>query len=108
MARRGDPSLDQARFVISRRLTAIMAAVILVAAGIAPHLGIAKDVLAAPDDTMVGQRHQTAFRVQPTIESVRDGLALKGPPSPAELGLKNAIERSASELRSKMIICREC
>jgi hypothetical protein len=102
MAPDRDPDFDQARFVISRRLTAIIATAILVVAGIVPRLGIA-----APDDA-IGQRHQTAFRVQPTIESVRDGLALKGPPSPAELGLKNAIERSASELRDRMIICRGC
>ena len=35
-------------------------------------------------------------------------LALKGPASPAELGLKNAIESSARDLRDKMIICRGC
>ena len=107
MAPDRDPDFDQARFVISRRLTAIIATAILVVAGIVPRLGIAKDGFTAPDDA-IGQRHQTAFRVQPTIESVRDGLALKGPPSPAELGLKNAIERSASELRDRMIICRGC
>jgi hypothetical protein len=108
MARDRDPDLDQPRFVINRRLTTIIAAAILAAAGLAPHLSVAKDGLTTADDTMVGQRHQTAFRVQPTIESVRDGLALKGPPSPAELGLKNAIERSANELRNKIIICRGC
>jgi tetratricopeptide (TPR) repeat protein len=60
------------------------------------------------DGVTVGQRQPTLFRVQPTVESVREGLALKGPYSPAELGLKNAIERSANELRDKIIICASC
>jgi hypothetical protein len=68
----------------------------------------AHDGLATSDEARVGQGQPTVFRVQPTIESVREGLALKGAPSPAEIGLKNAIERSAIELRNKMIICRGC
>jgi hypothetical protein len=80
----------------------------LALAGLAPHLAAAKDGAAAADEATVGMRQPTPFRVQPTIESVREGLALKGPPSPAELGLKNAIERSAHDLRDKMIICRRC
>jgi hypothetical protein len=43
----------------------------------------------------------TVFRVQPTLESVRKGLGLTRPPSPAQTELKNAIERSASEFRDK-------
>jgi hypothetical protein len=33
---------------------------------------------------------------------------LRGPPSPAEIGLKNVIERSARDFRDKLIICRRC
>jgi hypothetical protein len=85
--------------------TIILAAVIVVT-GLAPNLALAKD--GAPDEATVGQHQPTLFRVQPTIESVREGLALRGPPSPAELGLKYAIEKSARDLRDKMIICRGC
>ena len=87
--------------------TMILAAV-LVFTGLAPNLALAKDGVAAPDEATVGQHQPTLFRVQPTIESVREGLALRGPPSPAELGLKYAIEKSARDLRDKMIICRGC
>jgi hypothetical protein len=87
--------------------SAILAAA-LALAGLAPHLAAAKDGAAAVDEATVGMREPTLFRVQPTIESVRDGLALKGPPTAAELGLRNAIERSAHDLRDKMIICRGC
>jgi hypothetical protein len=80
----------------------------LAVAGLAPYLAVAKDQAAASDEATVGLRQPTLFRVQPTIESVREGLALKGSPSPAELGLKNAIETSARDLRDKMIICRGC
>ena len=66
------------------------------------------DRVTASDQATVGQRQPTLFRVQPTVESVREGLALKGPYSPAELGLKNAIERSANVLRDKIIICARC
>ena len=66
------------------------------------------DRVTASDQATVGQRQPTLFRVQPTVESVREGLALKGPYSPAELGLKNAIERSANELHDKIIICVRC
>jgi hypothetical protein len=100
-------NLNNLHFGTSRRLT-IMAAAVLSAIGLASPPGIAEEGGAAPDNTMVGQRQPMIFRVQPTPESVREGLALKGPPSPADLGLKNAIERSANELSHKMIICRGC
>jgi hypothetical protein len=76
--------------------------------GLTSHLAVANDGFAASGDAAVGPRPPKVFRVQPTMESVREGLALKGPPSPAEMGLKNAIERCAIELREKMIICRGC
>ena len=85
--------------------TMILAAVLAIT-GLAPNLALAKD--GSPDEATVGQHQPTLFRVQPTIESVREGLAMRGPPSPAELGLKNAIERSVRDLRDKMIICRGC
>jgi hypothetical protein len=83
-------------------------AAVLVVTGLAPNLVVAKEGGPASDDATVGQHQPTLFRVQPTTESVREGLALRGPPSPAELGLKNAIERSARDLHNKMIICRGC
>ena len=89
-------------------MRAMISALVFALVGLTSHLAVANDGFAAPGDATVGQRQPTVFRVQPTIESVRDGLALKGPPSPAEMGLKNAIERSAIELRKKMIICRGC
>jgi hypothetical protein len=67
----------------------------------------ANDRVTASDEATVGQRLPTVFRVQPTLESVRVGLALKGPPTSTELGLKNGIERSAREF-AKVIICRGC
>jgi hypothetical protein len=85
-----------------------ISALIFALVGLTSHLAVADDGFATSGDATVGQRQPTAFRVQPTIESVREGLALKGPPSPAEMGLKNAIQRSAIELREKMIICRGC
>jgi hypothetical protein len=89
-------------------MRAIVFTAVLAVAGLASHLVVAKDGCAASDEATVGLRPPTLFRVQPTIESVREGLASKGPPSPAELGLKNAIERSAHDLHDKMIICRGC
>ena len=83
-------------------------AAVLVITGLAPNLALAKDGVAAPDEATVGQHQPTLFRVQPTIESVREALALRGPPSLAELGLKYAIENSARDLRDKMMICRRC
>ena len=89
-------------------MKAILLAAVLAAAGLAAHPGVAKDQGVAPDEAAVGLHQPTVFRVQPTLESVREGLALRGPPSAAELGLKNAIERSARDLRDKIIICRGC
>jgi hypothetical protein len=60
------------------------------------------------NEPLAMERQPTFFQVQPTVASVRQALSLKGAPTPAELGLKNAIERSASELRDKLIICRKC
>jgi type IV secretory pathway TrbL component len=79
-------------------------------------LAAAEDRCAASQEVTTGQHPQadtgqhlpTVFRVQPTIESVREGLELTGPPCPAQTELKNAIERSASELRDKLTICRGC
>jgi hypothetical protein len=85
-----------------------MKAMILAAVLVVPHLAAAKEGITTSDEATVGQRQPTVFRVQPTLESVREGLALRGPPSPAELGLKNAIERSANDLHDKMMICRGC
>ena len=89
-------------------MRATILAAVLVLTGLAPNLAVAKDEAPASDDVTVGQHQPKPFRVQPTIESVREGLALRGPPSPAEIGLKNAIERSARDLRDKLIICRVC
>ena len=89
-------------------MRAMILAAVLVVTGVALNLAVAKDEVPTSDETTVGQHQPTLFRVQPTPESVREGLALRGPPSPAELGLKNAIERSARDLRDKMIICRGC
>ena len=89
-------------------MKAMTLAAILGYAGLAPYSSIAAEALARSDDATIGQRQPTLFRVQPTVESVREGLALRGPHSPAELGLKNAIEKSANDLRDKMIICRGC
>jgi hypothetical protein len=89
-------------------MRAIMLAAVLVVTGLPPNLAVAKDEVPASDEATVGQHQPTLFRVQPTPESVREGLALRGPPSLAELGLKNAIDRSARDLRHKMIICRGC
>jgi hypothetical protein len=86
----------------------MVSALVFALVGLTPHLAVANDGFAVSGDATLGQRQPTVFRVQPTMESVRQGLALKGPPSPAEMGLKNAIERSAIELREKMIICRGC
>jgi hypothetical protein len=89
-------------------MRAMILAAILGCVGLAPYSAVAADALARSDDATIGQRQPSLFRVQPTVESVREGLALKGPHSPAELGLKNAIEKSANDLREKMIICRGC
>jgi hypothetical protein len=88
-------------------MRAMILAAILGCVGLAPYSAVAADALARSDDA-IGQRQPTLFRVQPTVESVREGLALRGPHSPAELGLKNAIEKSANDLREKLIICRGC
>jgi hypothetical protein len=89
-------------------MRATILAAVLVLIGLAPNLAVAKDEVPAFDDATVGQHQPKLFRVQPTIESVREGLALRGPPSLAEIGLKNAIERSARDLRDKLMICRGC
>jgi hypothetical protein len=89
-------------------MRATILAAVLALTGLAPNLAVAKDGVPASDDATVGQHQPTLFRVQPTIESVREGLALRGPPSLAEIGLKNAIERSARDLRDKLMICRGC
>ena len=89
-------------------MRATILAAVLVLTGLAPNLAVAKDEVPALDDATVGQHQPKLFRVQPTIESVREGLALRGPPSAAEIGLKNAIERSARDLRDKLVICRGC
>jgi hypothetical protein len=89
-------------------MRAIISAAVLAFVGLAPHSAVAIDGFVRADDVTIGQRQPSLFRVQPTVESVREGLALKGPPSPAELGLKNAIERSANEFHDKIIICRGC
>ena len=89
-------------------MRAMILVAILGSVGLAPSSAVAADALAKSDDATIGHRQPTLFRVQPTVESVREGLALRGPHSPAELGLKNAIERSANDLRDKMIICRDC
>ena len=89
-------------------MRAMILAAILGCIGLAPYSAVAAEALARSDDATIGQRQPTLFRVQPTVESVGEGLALKGPYSPAELGLKNAIERSANELHDKIIICVRC
>ena len=89
-------------------MRATILAAVLVLTGLAPNLAVAKDGVPASDDAAVGQHQLMPFRVQPTIESVREGLALRGPPAPAEIGLKNAIERSARDFRDRLIICRRC
>ena len=90
-------------------MRAMILAAVLGCVGLAPYSVVAAaEALARSDDATIGQRQPTLFRVQPTVESVREGLALRGPHSPAELGLKNAIEKSANDLREKMIICRGC
>ena len=88
-------------------MRAMILVAILACVGLAPYSAGA-DSLAKSDDATIDQRQPTLFRVQPTVESVREGLAMKGPYSPAELGLKNAIERSANVLRDKIIICARC
>jgi hypothetical protein len=65
------------------------------------------DRVTQSNEATVGQRQPTIFRVQPTLESVRVGLELKGPPTLTELSLKNVIERSARDF-AKVIICRGC
>ena len=42
-------------------------------AGLTPHLAVADDGFAVSGDATVGQRQPTVFRVQPTMESVRQG-----------------------------------
>ena len=89
-------------------MRAMVSALVFALVGLTSLVAVANDGSAASGDATVGQRQPKVFRVQPTLESVREGLAMKAPPSPAEKGLKNAIERSAIELRKKMIICRGC
>ena len=89
-------------------MRAMVSALVFALVGLTSLVAVANDGSAASGDATVGQRQPKVFRVQPTLESVREGLAMKGPPSPAEMGLKNAIERSAIELREKMIICHGC
>lgn len=69
---------------------------------------VAQQQVPASQEAAMEQRQPAAFRVQPTLESVEQGLALRGPPTPTELGLKNVIERSTIELRNRLIICRGC
>jgi hypothetical protein len=86
----------------------MVSALVFALTGLTSLVAVANAGSAASGGATVGQRQPKVFRVQPTLESVREGLAMKGPPSPAEMGLKNAIERSTVELREKMIICRGC
>jgi hypothetical protein len=107
-----------------RRNSVVISAVLIAAFGMFAQLAAAEDKGAAPQEadtgphpqaeagqrpqTDAGQHLPTVFRVQPTPESVKEGLALTGPPSPADIELKKEIERSASELRDKLTICRGC
>jgi hypothetical protein len=88
-------------------MRAIVSAAIL-ALSLASQHAVAQQPVAASEEAAMAQRQPAAFRVQPTLESVEQGLALRGPPTPTELGLKNVIERTTTELRNKLIICRGC
>jgi hypothetical protein len=57
-------------------MRAILLATVLAVAGLTPHPGVAKDQGVAPDEATVGLHQPTVFRVQPTLESVREGRAV--------------------------------
>jgi hypothetical protein len=92
--------------------TIISAAILGTLALIPPH-AVAQQRLAAlhelpVDGALTTERPSIVFQVQPTVASVENALSLKGAPTPAELELKRAIERTAIDLHDKLIICRRC
>jgi hypothetical protein len=90
----------------------IILAAVLGMVGLIPHHAVAQQRSALHEppayEAVVTDRQSAIFQVQPTATSVEQALSSKGPATPAELGLKRAIERSANTLHDKLIICRGC
>jgi hypothetical protein len=90
----------------------IMSVAILGLLGLVPDHAISQESMAALQDAthhdVAGERPAMVFRVQPSVTSVAQALALKGAPSPEDLALKFTIEGNAIALRKKLIICRGC
>ena len=73
-----------------------ISALIFALVGLTSHLAVANDGFAASGNATVGQRQPKVFRVQPTMESVREGLALKRVLTPIPWRLRAAQQHAYS------------